>query len=75
MQSTERWTFQAVDDPFRSVEKATPLIKVKQALSRLQHEILGIDVQIGVIEQMLLQSQLRNTINLHSDLRSEFLAY
>ena len=37
-----------------------PMVKVKQAVSRLEQELMGMDVQIGVIENALLQSQLRD---------------
>jgi hypothetical protein len=36
------------------------MVKVKQALAKLEGELVGMDVQIGVIEQAMLQAQLRD---------------
>lgn len=45
-----------------------PLVKVKQAISRLQQELVGMDVKTGVIEQGLLQAQLRDRTHLQHDM-------
>lgn len=37
-----------------------PMLKLKQALQKMESEILTMNVQISVIEQSLLQSQLKN---------------
>lgn len=39
---------------------AAPILKLKQALQKMESEILTMNVQISVIEQSLLQSQLKN---------------
>lgn len=43
---------------------------MKQALTKLQQEMIAVDVEIGVIEQSLLQAQLRDRTNLHQNMHS-----
>ena len=40
-------------------------MKLKQAIGRLEKEIVEIDVEVGVIEQSLLQAQLKDSTQLN----------
>jgi hypothetical protein len=40
-------------------------VKLKQAIGRLEKEIVEIDVEVGVIEQSLLQAQLKDSTQLN----------
>jgi hypothetical protein len=40
-------------------------VKLKQAIGRLEKEIIEIDVEVGVIEQSLLQAQLKDSTQLN----------
>ncbi|KAL3997894.1 Intra-flagellar transport protein 57 family protein [Acanthocheilonema viteae] len=51
---------QQIDErSFRNSDEA-PLLRLKQALQKMESDILTMNVQISVIEQSLLQSQLKN---------------
>ena len=39
---------------------AAPLLNVRKALTRVKNELLAIDVRIGVVQQKLLQSRLKD---------------
>lgn len=39
------------------------MVKIKQAVAKLEEEIERMNVQIGVMEQSLLQAQLRDRVN------------
>ncbi len=44
-------------------EISAPMVKIKQAVAKLEEEIERMNVQIGVMEQSLLQAQLRDRVN------------
>ena len=41
-----------------------PLVRIKQALSKLNQEMMEMDLQIGVHEHSLLQARLREKLGL-----------
>ncbi|KAK6018162.1 hypothetical protein OSTOST_16265 [Ostertagia ostertagi] len=41
----------------------TPMMKVKQAILKIEEEIQRMNVQIGVLEQSLLQAQLKERVS------------
>uniref|UniRef100_A0A9J2PB62 Intraflagellar transport protein 57 homolog n=1 Tax=Ascaris lumbricoides TaxID=6252 RepID=A0A9J2PB62_ASCLU len=49
-----------------------PMVRIKQALVKLESDITTMDVQIGVIEQSLLQSQLKDRIAYSTDAYAQF---
>ncbi|CAG9540491.1 unnamed protein product, partial [Cercopithifilaria johnstoni] len=51
---------QQIDEKSLRNSDGAPILKLKQALQKMESEILTMNVQISVIEQSLLQSQLKN---------------
>ena len=49
---------------------AAPLINVRKALTRVKNELTAIDVRIGVVEQKLLMSRLKDKSNLQRDMNA-----
>ncbi|TKR94561.1 hypothetical protein L596_008828 [Steinernema carpocapsae] len=47
-----------------------PIIRVKQALAKMENDLKVMDIQASVIDQMLMQAQLNNRINLSTDIFS-----
>ncbi|NXX46648.1 IFT57 protein, partial [Tricholaema leucomelas] len=47
-----------------------PLVKIKQALTKLKQETVQMDIQIGVIEHTLLQSKLKEKSNMTRDMHA-----
>lgn len=45
-----------------SLFSTAPLVKIKQALTKLKQETIQMDIQIGVMENTLLQSKLKEKI-------------
>uniref|UniRef100_A0A914W4J4 Intraflagellar transport protein 57 homolog n=1 Tax=Plectus sambesii TaxID=2011161 RepID=A0A914W4J4_9BILA len=62
---------QDMEDRGMNLTDGAPLVKVKQAVTRLEQDLIGMDVQIGVIEQTLLQSQLRDRSYFSQDMYGE----
>ena len=53
-----------------SIISTAPLINVRKALTRVKNELTAIDVRIGVVEQKLLQSRLKDKSNLQRDMNA-----
>uniref|UniRef100_A0A0R3RN21 Intraflagellar transport protein 57 homolog n=1 Tax=Elaeophora elaphi TaxID=1147741 RepID=A0A0R3RN21_9BILA len=51
---------QQIDEKSLRNSDGVPMLRLKQALQKIESEILTMNVQISVIEQSLLQSQLKN---------------
>lgn len=47
-----------------------PLVKIKQALTKLRQETIQMDIQIGVMEHTLLQSKLKEKSNMTRDMHA-----
>ncbi|KAM3721334.1 Intraflagellar transport protein [Dirofilaria immitis] len=58
---------QQIDEKNLQNNDGVPMLRLKQALQKMESEIMTMNVQISVIEQSLLQSQLKNrtTYNAH----------
>jgi len=55
---------QQMDERGTNMTDSGPLVRIKQALSKLQQETVEMEVQIGVLEHTLLQSKLREKLGL-----------
>lgn len=47
-----------------------PLVKIKQALTKLRQETIQMDIQIGVMEHTLLQSKVKEKSNMTRDMHA-----
>lgn len=50
-----------------------PLVKIKQALTKLKQETVQMDIQIGVMEHTLLQSKLKEKSNMTRDMHATMI--
>lgn len=50
-----------------------PLVKIKQALTKLRQETIQMDIQIGVMEHTLLQSKLKEKSNMTRDMHATMI--
>lgn len=50
-----------------------PLVKIKQALTKLKQETIHMDIQIGVMEHTLLQSKLKEKSNMARDMHAAMI--
>ncbi|KAF2350896.1 Intra-flagellar transport protein 57 [Trinorchestia longiramus] len=53
-----------------SMTDGTPLLNVRRALTRVKNELTAIDVRIGVVQQKLLITQLRDKTNMQRDMNA-----
>ncbi|NWI74566.1 IFT57 protein, partial [Dryoscopus gambensis] len=51
-----------------------PLVKIKQALTKLRQETIQMDIQIGVMEHTLLQSKLKEKSNMTRDMHAAVIS-
>ncbi|KAG8430502.1 hypothetical protein GDO86_020477, partial [Hymenochirus boettgeri] len=61
---------QEMEEKGSSMTDGAPLVKIKQALTKLKHEIVQMDIRIGVVEHTLLQSTLKEKSNMTRDMHS-----
>uniref|UniRef100_A0A915CDG5 Intraflagellar transport protein 57 homolog n=2 Tax=Parascaris univalens TaxID=6257 RepID=A0A915CDG5_PARUN len=61
-----------IDEQGQRNSDGAPMVRIKQALMKLESDITTMDVQIGVIEQSLLQSQLKDRIAYSTDAYTQF---
>lgn len=50
-----------------------PLVKIKQALTKLKQETVQMDIRIGVVEHTLLQSKLKEKSNMTRDMHATMI--
>ncbi|KGL94441.1 Intraflagellar transport protein 57, partial [Charadrius vociferus] len=65
---------QETEEKGSSMTDGAPLVKIKQALTKLKQETTQMDIQIGVIEHTLLQSKLKeksSMTDMHATMISE----
>ncbi|NXQ03504.1 IFT57 protein, partial [Vidua macroura] len=55
---------QETEEKGSSMTDGAPLVKIKQALTKLRQETIQMDIQIGVMEHTLLQSKLKEKSNM-----------
>ncbi|KHN73240.1 Intraflagellar transport protein che-13 [Toxocara canis] len=61
-----------IDEQGQRNSDGAPMVRIKQALMKLESDITTMDVQIGVIEQSLLQSQLKDRVAYSADSYAHF---
>ncbi|NXQ53424.1 IFT57 protein, partial [Anthoscopus minutus] len=59
---------QETEEKGSSMTDGAPLVKIKQALTKLKQETIQMDIQIGVMEHTLLQSKLKEKSNMTRDM-------
>ncbi|KAA0203684.1 hypothetical protein HAZT_HAZT010552 [Hyalella azteca] len=61
---------QEMEERSSSMTDGTPLLNVRRALTRVKNELTAIDVRIGVVQQKLLMTQLRDKTNMQRDMNA-----
>ncbi|NXN08338.1 IFT57 protein, partial [Indicator maculatus] len=61
---------QETEEKGSSMTDGAPLVKIKQALTKLKQETIQMDIQIGVMEHTLLQSKLKEKSNMTRDMHA-----
>ncbi|NXA89202.1 IFT57 protein, partial [Melanocharis versteri] len=61
---------QETEEKGSSMTDGAPLVKIKQALTKLRQETIQMDIQIGVMEHTLLQSKLKEKSNMTRDMHA-----
>ncbi|OXB71867.1 UNVERIFIED_CONTAM: hypothetical protein H355_011228 [Colinus virginianus] len=61
---------QETEEKGSSMTDGTPLVRIKQALTKLKQETVQMDIQIGVMEHTLLQSKLKEKSNMTRDMHA-----
>ncbi|NXY90185.1 IFT57 protein, partial [Alcedo cyanopectus] len=61
---------QETEEKGNSMTDGAPLVKIKQALTKLKQETIQMDIQIGVMEHTLLQSKLKEKSNMTRDMHA-----
>nr|XP_021137896.1 LOW QUALITY PROTEIN: intraflagellar transport protein 57 homolog [Columba livia] len=61
---------QETEEKGSSMTDGAPLVKIKQALTKLKQETIQMDIQIGVMENTLLQSKLKEKSNMTRDMHT-----
>ncbi|NXP64059.1 IFT57 protein, partial [Chloropsis cyanopogon] len=61
---------QETEEKGSSMTDGAPLVKIKQALTKLRQETIQMDIQIGVVEHTLLQSKLKEKSNMTRDMHA-----
>ncbi|NXX91847.1 IFT57 protein, partial [Centropus bengalensis] len=64
---------QETEERGSSMTDGAPLVKIKQALTKLKQETVQMDIQIGVIEHTLLQSKLAEKSNMTRDMHAAMI--
>ncbi|GLV33098.1 Intraflagellar transport 57 [Carabus blaptoides fortunei] len=65
---------QQMEERGSSMTDGTPLVNIRKGMTRIKAEITEMDVRIGVLESMLLQSRLREAKLLEEDLANPLSA-
>ncbi|NWV82209.1 IFT57 protein, partial [Dasyornis broadbenti] len=61
---------QETEEKGSSMTDGAPLVKIKQALTKLRQETIQMDIQIGVMEHTLRQSKLKEKSNMTRDMHT-----
>ncbi|NXO01885.1 IFT57 protein, partial [Rhinopomastus cyanomelas] len=61
---------QEMEEKGSSMTDGAPLVRIKQALTKLKQETIQMDIQIGVMEHTLLQSKLKQKTNMARDMHA-----
>ncbi|XP_078535342.1 intraflagellar transport protein 57 homolog [Lissotriton helveticus] len=61
---------QEMEEKGSSMTDGAPLVKIKQALTKLKQETIQMDIRIGVVEHTLLQSKLKEKSNMTRDMHA-----
>ncbi|XP_010076231.1 PREDICTED: intraflagellar transport protein 57 homolog [Pterocles gutturalis] len=61
---------QETEEKGSSMTDGAPLVKIKQALTKLKQETIQMDIQIGVMEHTLLQSKLKEKSDMTRDMHA-----
>ncbi|XP_057619381.1 intraflagellar transport protein 57 homolog [Chionomys nivalis] len=61
---------QEMEEKGSSMTDGTPLVKIKQSLTKLKQETIQMDIRIGVVEHTLLQSKLKEKSNMTRDMHA-----
>ncbi|XP_020662035.1 intraflagellar transport protein 57 homolog isoform X1 [Pogona vitticeps] len=64
---------QEMEEKGNSMTDGAPLVKIKQALTRLKQETIQMDIRIGVVEHTLLQSKLKEKSNMTRDMHATII--
>ncbi|NXS68218.1 IFT57 protein, partial [Pandion haliaetus] len=64
---------QETEEKGSSMTDGAPLVKIKQALTKLKQETIQMDIQIGVMEHTLLQSKLKEKSNMTRDMHATMM--
>ncbi|NWR31188.1 IFT57 protein, partial [Tachuris rubrigastra] len=64
---------QEIEEKGSSMTDGAPLVKIKQALTKLKQETIQMDIQIGVMEHTLLQSKLKEKSNMTRDMHATMI--
>ncbi|KFO73406.1 Intraflagellar transport protein 57, partial [Cuculus canorus] len=64
---------QETEEKGSSMTDGAPLVKIKQALTKLKQETIQMDIQIGVMEHTLLQSKLTEKSNMTRDMHAAMI--
>ncbi|XP_051634932.1 intraflagellar transport protein 57 homolog isoform X2 [Manacus candei] len=64
---------QETEEKGSSMTDGAPLVKIKQALTKLKQETTQMDIQIGVMEHTLLQSKLKEKSNMTRDMHATMI--
>ncbi|KAM4700974.1 intraflagellar transport protein 57 homolog isoform 1-T2 [Discoglossus pictus] len=61
---------QEMEEKGSSMTDGAPLVKIKQALTKLKQETVQMEIRIGVVEHTLLQSKLKEKSNMTRDMHA-----
>lgn len=61
---------QEMEERGSNLTDGAPLVKVKQAITKLQQELITMDVALGVVQGTMLQAQLRDRQHLQRDMHA-----
>uniref|UniRef100_A0A8B9Q6U8 Intraflagellar transport protein 57 homolog n=1 Tax=Apteryx owenii TaxID=8824 RepID=A0A8B9Q6U8_APTOW len=64
---------QEMEEKGSSMTDGAPLVKIKQALTKLKQETIQMDIRIGVMEHTLLQSKLKEKSNMTRDMHATMI--
>ncbi|XP_030631631.1 intraflagellar transport protein 57 homolog [Chanos chanos] len=61
---------QEMEEKGSSMSDGAPVVRIRQSLTKLKQEIQQMDVRMGVVEQTLLQAQLKEKNNMTRDMHA-----
>ncbi|XP_005998731.1 intraflagellar transport protein 57 homolog [Latimeria chalumnae] len=64
---------QEMEEKGSSMTDGAPVVKIKQALTKLKQEIIQMDIRIGVVEHTLLQANLKEKSNMTRDMHATMI--